>query len=699
MSSAFADTYNMVAILAKFDAIKHSTDVTRLQALVDRKKVVISDAVIREVLRLDDAEGVDYLPNEEIFTGLARMGFVRNVESSSKFYMYPRFIQLIIQNQIGDLSTHSTKYISPALTQKVLTNMRRIRKGFSRVETPLFEGMLVVREDMVADIREEHILDDTVVAAAQEVVPTAALEDVLPAVLEDVHDEFTPSPAPPTPLPRLSQDIPSISQAQSPPTQPQSSTPAQPQGADFPISLLQTALDACAALTLRVEHLEHDKKAQTLKITKLKKRVTKLERVNKGRMIVELDRDEEVELIGDKEKSKEVKDIVGDAQVKRRQGRQAKKQAKIYQIDLDHPLKVLSMQEDDSEVQEAVTIIPTAKPIVLAATPIVIPVTAAYSRRRKRVIIRDPKEESTPVKSDETKSKDKGKGILIEEPKPIKKKDQLELNEEYQVMKKRPQTKAQARKNMMIYLKNTEGFKLDYFKRQSYDDIRLLFEAKFNKNLEFLMKSKEKIEAKEVKDLKQHLEIVLDEDDDVYTEATPLARKVPVVGYQVILVNNKPQYKIIRVDGTHQLYTSFLTLLKNFDRDDLETLWNIVKERFSTSKPNNFSDEYLLTTLKMMFGRPDGQDNGRIVGLKLLLILLILLLAFRVDAAKELEENTKCFSAAGEELSPAKHKLMLLSEGQSLHASRPSKLCARARSVDDMPYRTQASKEYIRWVF
>nr|GFA78212.1 hypothetical protein [Tanacetum cinerariifolium] len=35
----------------------------------------------------------------------------------------------------------------------------------------------------------------------------------------------------------------------------------------------------------------------------------------------------------------------------------------------------------------------------------------------------------------------------------------------------------------------------------------------------------------EVEDLKRHLKIIPDEDDDVYTEATPLARKVPVVDY------------------------------------------------------------------------------------------------------------------------------------------------------------------------
>nr|GFC75534.1 hypothetical protein [Tanacetum cinerariifolium] len=53
---------------------------------------------------------------------------------------------------------------------------------------------------------------------------------------------------------------------------------------------------------------------------------------------------------------------------------------------------------------------------------------------------------------------------------------------------------------------------------------------------------------------------------------TPLAQKVPVVDYQVVVIDNKPKYKIIRADDTHQFYISFTTLLKNFDREDLETL-------------------------------------------------------------------------------------------------------------------------------
>nr|GFA33917.1 hypothetical protein [Tanacetum cinerariifolium] len=199
----------------------------------------------------------------------------------------------------------------------------------------------------------------------------------------------------------------------------------------------------------------------------------------------------------------------------------------------------------------------------------------------------------------------------------------------YQVLKRKPQTKAQARKNMIIYLKNVAGIKLDYFKGMYYDDIRPIFEAKFNSNVDFLLKTKEQIKEEEnkalqtinttpiekvakrrklndeVEDLKRHFQIVPNEDDDVYTEATLLTRKVLVVDYEIIEMNKKPYYKIIRTDGTYQLYISFLTLLRNFDREDLEALWSLVKERFSTAKPKNFFDDFLLITLGAMFEKPD----------------------------------------------------------------------------------------------
>nr|GEX80106.1 hypothetical protein [Tanacetum cinerariifolium] len=230
-----------------------------------------------------------------------------------------------------------------------------------------------------------------------------------------------------------------------------------------------------------------------------------------------------------------------------------------------------------TEVVAAVSKLVTAARATIADVPAAtitdasVRVAVASTRRRKGVVIKDPKEESTAKIPAETKSKDKGKGIVVEETKPMKKKQQVEMDEEY-ARKLHEELNKDIDWSVAIdhvKQKPKEDFmckdiRLDYFKGMSYDDI-----------------PKRKKLNEEVEDLKQHLEIVPDEDDDVYTEATSLARKVHVVDYQIIQLNNKSRYKIIRADGTHQLYVSFITLLKNFDREDLEA----------------------------MFERPDGQDQ------------------------------------------------------------------------------------------
>nr|GFA71521.1 hypothetical protein [Tanacetum cinerariifolium] len=521
-----------------------------------------------------DAEGVDCLLNEEIFARLARMGYEK---PSTKLTFYKSFFssqwKFLIHTILQSMSVKRTSWneFSSAMASAVIclstvnANMRRVGKGFSGVETPLFAGMLVIGENVEAE-------------------------------------QSIPSPSPP---PHPPQDLPSTSSVQ--PTPPSSPQP-QPQAADFPFGLLQTTLDTCAALSSRIKQLESAKISQALEISKQKKRVKRLEKSNKGRMTDELDRDEGVALTAEKEeerKTKEAKNSAGDDQVKRRQ-------AEIYQIDMDHPSKDLSMQEDKpTEVEEVVEVVITAKlitKVVAAASKSVsaASTTIPAAEPRKGVVIKDPEEESSAKTPAKTKSKDKGKGIMdvaIDHVKQKAKEDPYV--QRYQVLKKRPQTEAQARRNMMMYLKNVAGFRLDYFKGMSYDDIRPIFDAKFNTNIEFIIKSKEQIEEEErraiesinetpaqkaakrrklkeeVAELNKHLEIVPDKDDDVFTEATPLARKVLVVDYSIIFLNNKPHYKIIKADGTHQLYISFLTLLKNFDRDDLESLWSIVKERFS----------------------------------------------------------------------------------------------------------------------
>nr|GEU84987.1 hypothetical protein [Tanacetum cinerariifolium] len=147
-------------------------------------------------------------------------------------------------------------------------------------------------------------------------------------------------------------------------------------------------------------------------------------------------------------------------------------------------------------------------------------------------------------------------------------------------------------------------------------------------------------EAKDVEELKRHLEIMHDEDDNVYTEATLLAMKVPIVDYQIILLNNKPRYKIIRADGTHQLTTQIILL---------------VERRYPLSK---FTLEQMLNVVRL-------QVEEQTV-------------SFGVDAAMELKEKHQMFTTTGKDISAARQKwccwiLLLDSAAEMFNAAKSSK--------------------------
>nr|GFB95454.1 hypothetical protein [Tanacetum cinerariifolium] len=130
--------------------------------------------------------------------------------------MYPRFLQLIIRKQVGELSTHTTKYTSPALTQKVFTNIKRVGKGFFGVETPLFEGMLVEHQGDEKRDADEHV--EEVNTGDAEGYDSVAHGEVLIVAKE----QSISSPTPTIPPPQPPQDIPSTSQVQqTPPPSPQ----------------------------------------------------------------------------------------------------------------------------------------------------------------------------------------------------------------------------------------------------------------------------------------------------------------------------------------------------------------------------------------------------------------------------------------------------------------------------------------------
>ncbi|GKE61621.1 hypothetical protein Tco_1511988, partial [Tanacetum coccineum] len=221
----FADTHNMVAFLSKPEEsdgfeqimdflnvhpIKYALTVNptiyisyieqfwstviaktvnrevQFHSLVDGKKIIITESTFRRDLQLEDAEGVDSLPNSTIFE-LTQMGsktttwnefsstmasaimclatnqkfnfskyifksMIRNLDNfSGKFLMYPRFVQVFLEQQLDDLSTHKRIYVAPSHTKKIFANMRRVRKGFSGRVTPLFPTMVVQNQSQMGE--------------------------------------------------------------------------------------------------------------------------------------------------------------------------------------------------------------------------------------------------------------------------------------------------------------------------------------------------------------------------------------------------------------------------------------------------------------------------------------------------------------------------------------------------------------------
>ncbi|GJS72024.1 hypothetical protein Tco_0704865 [Tanacetum coccineum] len=187
----------------------------------------------------------------------------------------------------------------------------------------------------------------------------------------------------------------------------------------------------------------------------------------------------------------------------------------------------------------------------------------------------------------------------------------------YQTLKKKPVSVAQARKNMIIYLKNMAGYKMGYFKGMSYDVIRPIFEEEYNK-IQTLFEKYTKVEKTKTKrvaeetllqenlseeELKKMLEIVPVEE----TKAEALQVKYPIIDWEIHTEGSRKYWKIIRVRNITEAYQGFEDMLKIFDREDLVTLWILVKERFRSAEPTEDMEKALWVELKRLF-EPDKDD-------------------------------------------------------------------------------------------
>nr|GEY23829.1 hypothetical protein [Tanacetum cinerariifolium] len=501
----FVDTHNMVAYLSKSDAsagfdqvvdflnahtihyalvvnptiyvscikqfwatatIKKINDVVQLRALIDGKKVVVTDDVIRRYLHLDDADGVECLPNEEIFAELARMGY-KKPPSKLTFYMtffsaqWKFLIHTLVQclssertawNEfscsmasaiiclatVDDMSTHNTRYASPALTQK-------------------------------AEEEEEEEVKMPIAYAPPS--PTNA-----PSPLSPINAPSPPSQDPtPTPHATPLQDQPSI-----PPASPSQEQPTSPDDSTMP--LLTPLMETCASLSQKVAELKQAKHTQALEILQLKKRVKKLEKKKRSKFL----------------------------------GFKRLRRGRINQEDVNAASKGVSAAEptefDDEEVQER----------------------HLYNIRK------------------------------------------------YQSLKKKPVSVAQARKNMIIYLKNMAGYKMEHFRGMTYDKVRPIFEKEYKK-VQTLFKADKDVEEPKKKRVAN--ETLLQESFKKLKaievlEIVPMSEfkvealqvKYPIIDWEIHIEGSRTYWKIIRVGGITYAYQSFEDMLKGFDREDLVAL-------------------------------------------------------------------------------------------------------------------------------
>ncbi|GJX45320.1 hypothetical protein Tco_0261996 [Tanacetum coccineum] len=210
--------------------------------------------------------------------------------------------------------------------------------------------------------------------------------------------------------------------------------------------------------------------------------------------------------------------------------------------------------------------------------------------------------------------KDKGKAKMVEQEKPLKKKDQIKFDEEV-AQRLEAQLQAELEEEERLAKQREEDANIvewdnvqamidaDYelaLKNKSFDEVQNAFDktmswidsfvpmdSKVVKNrAEGKSTKKQKVDDddKEKEDLKQCFEIILAEEMAINT--IPLATKpAPIVDFQIHTKGKQGYYEIIRADGSSMIYLVFSQLLKEFNKEYLENLWRLVKAKHVNTRP------------------------------------------------------------------------------------------------------------------
>ncbi|GJU04324.1 putative ribonuclease H-like domain-containing protein [Tanacetum coccineum] len=506
--------------------------------------------------------------------------------------------------------------------------------------------------------------------SGQEVALFPTMLDVFEPSTSPLRITSSPSHSPeplPSPEPPPSPDHTTAAPTQPSPTQPSPTQPSTgtehhfPTPHDSPLHVvhshgsdkgslkLNELTNLVTKLSKRIGVLEDDlrktKKTYISTFTKLILRVKKLEarvKIGKARKRAKVVLSEDVEDDSSKQGRK-----LSDAEVQEK----ASTETKLITKEVT-PTKVIqdqgSSEKGSAEVSTAGATKGTASevPVVSTAEENVSTAgrTVTYSRRSE----------------EQRKRKDKGKAIMTEsEPKKKSKKEleqerlsfaeairlEEQMNEEQRAQIARDEEIARQwdeEERQRVMSESKASKKIDW---NDLSVIRPIFEKvwDFNQHIEPMdmehgsekMKSPEKIEEEVVKEsgakrkkslpkkrrtvkrqkleedaekeeLKWFLDIIPRE--DVAEDVESLSTKYPIMDWKTYtLTENFMYYQVFRGDGSSKNYKVLSEMLEDFDIQDVEELYRLVKERYSASRPEGY-DLMLWGDLHTLF-EPDEEDE------------------------------------------------------------------------------------------
>ncbi|GJY92353.1 hypothetical protein Tco_0508135 [Tanacetum coccineum] len=111
-------------------------------------------------------------------------------------------------------------------------------------------------------------------------------------------------------------------------------------------------------------------------------------------------------------------------------------------------------------------------------------------------------------------------------------------------------------------------------------------------------KKKESEDQDKIINLQQWVVLVRQESS---VDITPSGVKASICDWKIFKDRLRELYQVFRVGHVPKVYLYFETMLKDFDREDVVTLWKLVKDRFKEELPKSDLEKCLFWPLKVMF--------------------------------------------------------------------------------------------------